>query len=172
MADRFDTLSPRDTAITLRSLPRRVGDLVNQVLKSSDLSLRVDAKGPSTQSLSDLVDEASRTQSLLHNELNKSLDHQEPVIAAATFVPEQRHFVEARPVPVTVGLACFKDEVEASAKRIEAAQASALSRTVRVVGDSTTTPLAIAQEAARCGISTLTLLEQHVSWMRDTRPRG
>lgn len=172
MSDRFAQLSPRDTAITLRSLPRRIDQAANPALSSDDLSLRVDAPGPNGQSLSELVDAASRDQSVLHNELERALDQENPVVAAAALDPSEQFFVDSRPVPIETALASLKDEANASAERVEGASGSALARNVSVTGGTKTTPLRLAQEAARRGIAALGLINDHVAWMRATRPRG
>lgn len=166
VTDRFDQLSPRDTAITLRSLGRRFNGAVNAVIQSPDLMAQVDAIGPSTRSLSDLIDEGTRTQGLLLNELTNALEHQEPIIAKAALDASERDYVEDRRIPFDVGLEAMSTDSEASGLRIEGASASELARSVKVVGGTATNPLALGREAARSGIALLKLVEDHVAWLR------
>ncbi len=165
---RFAQLSPRDTAITLRSLGRRVNQAVAPVISSPELQSKADASGPGGDSLSGLVDMLTRTQGFLLNELAKSLDHQDPVIAQAVIDPDQLHFVEDRPVPLSVGLESLATDSEQAGHRVEEATGADLGRVVSVVGGTSMTPLEIAQQAARTGIATLKKIEDQVTWLKQT----
>ena len=166
---RFAQLSPRDTAITLRSLGRRVAQSVTPVTGgSAELQSRLDAAGPDGDSLSSLVDRLSRTQGFLLNELGKSLDQKTPVVSEAVVEAEQLHFAEDRPVPLAVGLESVASDSEQAGRRVEEASGADLGRIVSVVGGGSITPLEIAQQAARTGIATLKQIENQVTWLKQT----
>ena len=165
---RFAQLSPRDTAITLRSLGRRVTQAVAPVVGSAELQARIDAAGPNGDSLSGLVDLMTRMQGFLSNELGKSLDQKDPLIAKAVGELDQLHFVEDRPVPLTVGLESVATDSEQAGRRVEDTSGADLARVVSVVGGGSITPLEIAQQQARTGVASLKQIEDQVSWLKQT----
>lgn len=166
VTDRFDQLSPRDTAITLRSLGRRIGDAAAKALLRPEAATLVDATGPSGFSLSSAIDGGARAQAFLLNELGKAVDHENPVVSAAVEDPQLRDFVEDRPVPPTVGLESLSVDTSLAADRLESASTESLARQLRVVGGGTTSVLAIAQEAARSGVRTLGDVTAITDWIR------
>lgn len=166
VTDRFDQLSPRDTAITLRSLGRRIGDTAAKALQQPEAATLVDATGPGGFSLSSAIDASARAQAFLLNELGKALDHENPVVSAAVEDTQLRDFVEDRPVPPTVGLESLSVDTSLAADRLESASTESMSRQVPVVGGGTTSALAIAQEAARSGVRTLTDITSIADWIR------
>ena len=167
VTDRFAKLSARDTAITLRSLGRRISEAASPGL-SPDLSQRSGAPGPGGRSLDDLLDTAARTQAFLLNELGRSLDHEDPVLPAATLDSTERHFAEQRPASSSDALSSLKMDTQACAARVETASAGSLARPVTIVGGRLTSPLEIAQEAARSGIGDLGQIQAQVDWLRRT----
>jgi len=164
--DRFDQLAPRDLAITLRSLRRRLGSV--QARSSADqLADVVEQAGPSGERLDDLMASALRGAAAISQALQTSLQTSEPVIASAVLDPSDRTFVDERTVDTATAVSGISAEAETAADRIEHASAGALSRDVPVTGGDTTTPLAIGQQLARELINALTAAERHVEWLES-----
>ncbi len=164
MTDRFSQLSARDTAITLRSLGRRITNAATPAL-AAEFETVLSSPGPEGLSLDELLDQAARTQAFLLNEIARSLDHKDPVVPAATLLRSERHFVEARLASPADALASIRTDTQASAERVELADARALGRPVSVLGGGSTSPLSIAQEAARSGIDALGQIQTQVDWL-------
>ncbi len=162
MGDRFAGLAPRDTAITLRSLRRRYKGAAALAREAEN---RHTAVGPSSSSLIDLANEAAQISAMIGNEIDRSLDHETPVVPSAAIEASERHFVGTTPLDLAAAIAEMADQAELAADRIERSTASQLSRPVSVVGGGSTTPLALGQEMARSLIRQLDTITTHVEWM-------
>lgn len=165
MTDRFDSLSPRDTVITLRSLRRRFQPVADAA-SSERLSPHVDAPGPAGDSLATLAVEAAQTAALLANDVERALDHDEPLISRASLEPSDRVFTERPEWSVAGAVTSLIDDAERAAERIDLASGGELARTVPVAGGSTTTPLGLAHELARSALASLKACDAQVDWMR------
>ncbi len=164
--DQYDKLSPRDLAITLRSVPRRFGSVSNRA-QADRLSEVIERTGPSGARLDELLADASRGSALVANALETSLASAEPIVAHAVLDPSERVYTDDRVIRFDVAVATISDEADGAAGRIEHATADELSRDVAVTGGGTTTPLAIGQQLARELIGALNLAERHVEWLES-----
>ncbi len=164
--DQYDKLSPRDLAITLRSVPRRF----TAVRSRADADRLVDVierTGPSGARLDDLLTGASRGAALVGNALDAALTSNDPVVAHAVLDPSERVYTDDRVVRFDIAVDTITTEADDAADRIEHATADDLSRDVAVTGGETTTPLAIGQQLARELIGALNLAELHVAWLES-----
>lgn len=164
--DQFDQLAPRDLAITLRSLRRRLGSIETRAAVP-ELADLVGRPGPSGHRLDDLLADALRGAALTANALDTSLTASAPVIPSAVFDPPERTFVDERTVDVETAIEAICSEADDAAQRIEHATAGELSRAIAVVGGEETTPLTIGQQLARELIGALNAAERHVEWLES-----
>ncbi len=164
--DRFDQLSPRDLAITLRSLHRRFGSIESRA-SSSKLVDVVGRVGPSGERLDDQLAEAARGAALTRSALDTALTSADPVIPAAVLDVSARVFTDQRDWTVEAAIVSIDEDAAAAAGRVEHATADDLSREVKVTGSGTSTPLAVAQQLARELIGALSVAERHVDWLEE-----
>ena len=111
--DRFDQLSPRDLAITFRSLRRRLGSVQSRS-EAARLSEVVGQAGPSGDRLDDLLAATLRGAATTAHALQTSLEASEPVIASAVLDPSERTFVDERTVDPAAAVAGIADDAEAA----------------------------------------------------------
>ena len=164
--DRFDLLAPRDLAITLRSLRRRLGR-VEVRATAPELTDLLEQTGPDGHRLDELLAEGARSASFTTNVLDRSLDTTTPVVPAEVFDPAARSFVDERPMEIGAAIGAIADEADDAAERVERASAGELSRSVSLTGGGDTTPLAVGQQAAREMIGVLDRAIRHVEWLED-----
>ncbi len=162
--DQYDMLSPRDLAITLRSVPRRF-TTVRSRAGADRLVDVLERIGPSGARLDDLLAGASRGAALVGNAITMALTTNEPVVAHAVLDPSERVYTDDRSMRFDIAVDTITTEADGAAQRIEHATADDLSRDVAVTGGSTTTPLAIGQQLARELIGALILAERHIDWL-------
>lgn len=164
--DRFDQLSPRDVAITLRSLHRRLRSIEARA-SSPELQDVVGRPGPTGQRLDDLLAEALRGAAFTANALATALTATQPVLPEALFDRSERTYVDERTVDLETSVEAISTEADGAARRIERATAAELTRSIAVVGGTETTPLAIGQQLTRELIGALTAAERHLDWLES-----
>lgn len=164
--DRFDQLAPRDVAITLRSLHRRLASIEARA-SAPELEDLIGRPGPSGQPLDELLADALRGAGFTASALTASLTATAPVLPEAVFDLSERTYVEERSIDLETAVEAISSEADEAAQRIEHATASELSRSVAVVGGTATTPLAIGQQLARELIGALAAAERHVDWLES-----
>ncbi len=163
--ERFSQLAPRDVSITLRSLRRRFGAIAGAINRP-ELSRLVDAPGPDHHSLTSLLTTAAQAMSVISNETERALDHDEPVIAGAALRAAERTFTDDRTWSVAQSIDSLADDAERIAERLERATAAEQARSVAVVGGGETNPLDLARELGRTAIEALEEAEKQLAWMR------
>ena len=87
--DRFDQLAPRDVAITLRSLHRRLGSIEARA-SAPELADLIGRPGPSGQRLDDLLADALRGAAFTGNALRTALTATKPVLPEAVLDLSER----------------------------------------------------------------------------------
>lgn len=155
MPEPYDSLKPPQIAVTVRSLPRRVGEAL-AALEMAEVEL--DAAGPDGRSPLELVDDIGRSLMVIDRGLEQTLLHDTPTILAAVMDPAQRDWHESPPDRAT-SMAALDDIATELADRIDGADADAWYRTASVAGGGRVTALDIAREAARSGVTRLRQLE-------------
>lgn len=174
MADQFDSLAPRDIAITLRSLGRRFG-LVLAAPEAPDLAPALEVSGPDGLTLGDIVASTAQAISFVGGEFERSLDHSDPLLPAGAIDPEQRRPAAPGQAPrpgqgsggLQAGVAQITKAGEHLADRIDSASSQSLEREIKVVGHSPTTPLAIGRELARTAVTGLRAAEAQLEHVQQ-----
>ncbi len=167
MSDRFEQLAPRDVAITLASLGRRFEGVVASASGESRLVALHDAPGPDGASFDAIITEAAQAVSFLANEVERSVQSQEPVVPAAAIDPSERSFLDspASPPP-SESVDAIRTAASAAGAHVDDASSDTLGRSVAVAGGGTTTPIALAREMARTGVGFLQRAEKQADWLR------
>lgn len=169
VADQFDSLSPRDVIITIRSLGRRFAEVSGAARSDPAVFERLDALGPSGSSLPDLVIAASQELAFLGNEIDRVIDRNDPVVPQAVLNPEERSFGEGRGrATMTDAASAIDDESARVADRLDALEASAWGRRAAVAGGGQVQIVELAREAARTGVRYLRAAEAQLDWLRSS----
>lgn len=167
MADRFDQLAPRDVAITLASLGRRFEGVVASASGESRLVDLHDAPGPDGASFQGVITEAAQALSFLANEVERSVQSQEPVVPAAAVDASERSFLESPGTPpLSESVDAIRTAATAAGAHVDDASSDTLARAVAVAGGASTTPIALAREMARTGVGLLQRAEKQADWLR------
>ncbi len=162
MTDQFSSLAPRDVAITLRSLRRRLDDAVRPVVEDDALRSLLGAPSGSTPSISETVERLALELPMLERALGICAEAEDPVVPAGVLDAAEREPAGAGGPPPSfdTARAAIEEAVEAIAETIEGASSSAIRRIARVAGGGTASTIDIGREAARTAISGLRLVER------------
>lgn len=171
MTDQFDSLSPRDVVITIRSLGRRFGEVSGAARSDPAVFAHLDAAGPHGRSLPDIVIGAAQALTFLGNEIDRVIDRSDAVVPRAVIDRDERTFDEAP------GRATMADAVEAIqaestriGDRLDRLEAKAWGREAELTGGGRVQLLEVAREAARTEIRELREAEQQLEWLKAISP--
>jgi hypothetical protein len=171
VADQFDSLSPRDVVITIRSLGRRFGEISGAARSDPAVFDQLDAAGPHGRSLPDIVIAAAQAMSFLGNEIDRVIDRNDAVVPRAVVDPDERTFTEA---PGRATMADAVDAITAEATRIadrlDRLDAKAWGREAELTGGGRIQLMELAREAARTEIRELREAEVQLEFLQDTVP--
>lgn len=171
MTDQFDSLSPRDVVITLRSLGRRFGEVDGAARSDPAVFAHLDTAGSHGRSLPDIVVEAAQALSFLGNEVDRVIDRDDAVVPRAALEPDERSFTEppgrATMADAVQSIAAESDRVAARLDRLEA---KAWAREADVTGGGRTSLLELARECARTAIRDLRDAEEQLEWLQASVP--
>jgi hypothetical protein len=166
--DQFDSLSPRDAAITIRSLGRRFGEISGSARSDPAVFAQLDATGPHGRSLPEIVIAAAQALSFLGNEIDRVIDRDDAVVPREAVTPADRSFLEAP------GRATMSDAVDAIAAestrladRLDGLDATRWARSAALTGGGRVELLSLVREAARTEIRELREAEVQLEWLRS-----
>lgn len=169
VADQFDSLSPRDVVITIRSLGRRFGEVSGAARSDPAVFERLDAAGPGGTSLPELAIAASQELSFLGNEIDRVIDRADPVVPKAVLDPHERTFDQAPGrATMTDAVSAIADESTRLGDRLDGLEPAAWGRRAAVAAGGDVQVLDLAREAARTGIRYLRAAEAQLEWLRST----
>ncbi len=162
MTDQFSSLAPRDVAITLRSLRRRLDDAVRPVVEDDALRSLLGAPSGSTPSISETVERLAVELPMLERALGICTEAEDPVVPAGVLDAAEREPAGASGPPPSfdTAMAAATDAADAVADNIENASTSAIKRIARVAGGRTVSTIEIGRETARTAIGGLRLIER------------
>jgi hypothetical protein len=169
--DQFDSLSPRDVVITIRSLGRRFGEISGAARSDPAVFDRLDAAGPHGRSLPEIAIAAAQALSFLGNELDRVIDRDDAVVPREAVSPDERTFVEP-PGRGTMAdaVAAIAAESTRIADRLDRLDAKQWGRSADLTGGGRVELLALAREAARTEIRELREAEQQLEWLQSAVP--
>jgi hypothetical protein len=168
MTDQFDSLSPRDVVITIRSLGRRLDEISGAARSDEDVFAHLDAVGPSGRSLPDIAISASQAVAFLANEVDRMIDRLEPVVPRAAVEPDERDFGEPPGrATMTDAVAALADEADRIAERLDRLEPSGWARSAAVVGGGRVDLLDLARELARTGVLHVREATHQLAWLRE-----
>lgn len=170
MTDQFSSLAPRDVAITLRSLRRRLDEALEPLLEDEELRDLLGAPSGSTPSISETLEGLSVALPMLDRALEIAIADDDPVVPAGVLDAAERETAElGRPPSFDTARDSATDAASAAADRLDEASSSTMTRVARVAGGRTASVLEIGQEAARTAIGGLRLVERRAEELRLNR---
>lgn len=164
MTDQFDSLTPRDILITLRSLERRIGDVVGQVRSDPDLFAMIDQTNAAGRSFAEILSSGAQSTAKLAAAVGVAATATRKVSATdyEFRATQDRMAVESAQELVgrsTADLADALDSIEADDWGAE----------VVVDGKPDHSVVDLARETARRGVSTLRDLQTRLDQMTKSR---
>ena len=166
MSDRYDSLSPRDLIVTLRSLPRRYGSVQAAATRTQVLAALIDAPNADGLSLSSLINDAERTMTVLGGAINTIVTTNDPVISAKALTHEDRVAFDGTSTTVKRSVGLLGDKAVALADQLDTVSANDWSRTAAVTGGGTIALIDLVRDLVRSEIETLRAAESQVEWMK------
>ena len=167
MTDRYDSLSPRDLIVTLRSLPRRFDQVHAGATRTEDLVALIDSAGPDGSSLSSLVNDAAQTMTVLGSAISSVTKSNTPSVNAQVLKASDRLESDGPPKSVKNAVALLSGDAEALADQLDGISADDWARNVDITGDGSIQTVALVQELVRAMIDLLRSAEQQVEWMQS-----
>lgn len=168
MSDRYASLAPRDIVITLRSFPRRFGEIGGAVRSDGDLLALVDLPGADGTSLRERIDAAARTLALLTLETHRTLTNDSPVLSPGAGPHAERDWSDQEQLTLTDAVDLLSGEADSLASELDGAEMDEWNRTAKVAGSGeTVTVTELAQEAVRSVVDELYAAEEQLAHLRQ-----
>ncbi len=166
MTDRYDSLSPRDLIVTLRSLPRRFDHVHAAATRTEDLVALIDVPGQDGSSLSSLVHDAAQTMAVLKASISGVITSNTPTVSAHVLEASDRLESDGAPMTVKKAVASLSDDAQALADQLDGVSADDWARNADITGGGSIQTVALVQELVRAMIDLLRSAERQVEWMQ------
>ena len=166
MADRYDSLSPRDLNVTLRSLPRRFDRVHASATRTEELAALIDAPGEEGSSLSALVNDAARTMAVLGSAISGAVTSNSPSVTASALDAHERVEFDGPPMTVKNAVGLLSDEAPALADQLDRLSGDDWARSASITGGGSISTVDLVQELVRAIIELLRSAENQVEWMQ------
>lgn len=166
MADRYDSLSPRDLIVTLRSLPRRFDQIHAGATGTEEQAARIDAPGPEGASLSGLVNDAARTMAVLGAAISGAVTSKTPVVTANALDGQERVEFDGPPMNVKNAIGLLSDDAPKLADQLDRLSADDWARAAAITGGGSITAVDLVRELVRSIIELLRSAEKQVAWIQ------
>ncbi len=167
MTDRYDSLSPRDLIVTLRSLPRRFDQVHAGATRTEDLVALIDAPGQDGSSLSSLVHDAAQTMAVLKAAISGVITSNTPTVSAHVLEASDRLESDGALMTVKNAVASLSDDAQALADQLDGVSADDWARNADITGGGSIQTVALVQELVRAMIDLLRSAERQVGWMQS-----
>ncbi len=170
MTDRYDSLSPRDLIVTLRSLPRRFDQVHAGATLTEDLVALIDAPGPEGFSLSSVANNAARTLAVLRAAIDGVITSNSPTVNAKALDASDRLKSDGPLMTVKNAVGMLSDDAQALGDQLDGISADDWARNADITGGGSIQTVALVRELVRAMITLLRSAEKQVEWMKAQQP--
>ncbi len=165
MADRYDSLAPKDLIITLRSMRRRFDQVAGPMLADPDLKAKIDEPGPDGLSLGQVVDGVAQDLALLDEAVETIATRADPSVNAHVTDPIKGRAGDR--LMLDKAARAIGDSADAMAERLDDVEPDGWNRTASTSDGRTVDLVTVVRQAARSGIEGLRVAEQQLQVLRS-----
>lgn len=165
MADRYDSLAPKDLIITLRSMRRRFDEVIGPVLADPDLKPRIDEPGTDGHSMGQLVDGVAQDLALLDDAVDTIATRADPTVSDDVINPSKAR--AGNRLTLDKAARAIGDRADAMADRLDDVEPDGWNRTATTNSGATIDLVTVVRQAARFGIEGLRAAEQQLQALRS-----
>lgn len=167
MSDRYDSLSPKDLIITLRSLPRRFDSILSQATRSDRTVALITTPGPDGTSLSATVAEGARAVTVIASAATTIIRSPHPLLDQDSIDPTWT----PRPGPdpsVKQAVVEISTGSVALADSLTHRSADDWARTAEITGGGQVSLVELVRDLVRRIIEVLRRSERQAAWITES----
>ncbi len=167
MADRYDSLNPRDIVISLRTFPRRYRAVTGPVASNPELAALDGVPDVDGISLLERVGDVARTLALLTLEIHRTVIEDEPVLNPGAQPGALRDWTEGPDLGLSAAAELLAGEATDMADELDGLASNDWNRTAKIAGSgAVVTVTDLAREAVRVSAEQLYKAEAQLAQLR------